>query len=262
MSSGQSAFEHTAAEALPRLGGTALRALAEHLRAGWPEQAILTGPAREFAETAQSILDARRESDVSVEEAAGVLKGLAVGYARRAGEIGVEPVWSGPGSHPVPVRSTARVLVELIEKADRELFLMTYSARPHRQLRQALADALARGVTVTVIVETLQGARGALGGAEPAEAFTGLGGIELWHWPADRRVERSSKMHAKIAVADRSGLLVSSANLTQSGVDRNIEAGLLVRGGTAPVRAAEHLVELKTGGVLERLSVDPRGARG
>lgn len=60
-------------------------------------------------------------------------------------------------------------------------------------------------------------------------------------------------MHAKVAIADRAALLVSSANLTQSGVEKNIEAGLLVRGGSAPRRAAEHIDELKTLGVLERL---------
>lgn len=43
------------------------------------------------------------------------------------------------------------------------------------------------------------------------------------------------------------------ANLTQSGVDRNIEAGLLIQGGAAPQRAAEHVAELKTRGVLVRL---------
>lgn len=90
-------------------------------------------------------------------------------------------------------------------------------------------------------------------GAEPAAAFAGLPGVRLWHWPAERRTEDYAKMHAKIAVADRRLLLVSSANLTQSGVNRNIEAGLLVRGGTAPQRAAEHIAELQGRGVLTRL---------
>jgi phosphatidylserine/phosphatidylglycerophosphate/cardiolipin synthase-like enzyme len=60
-------------------------------------------------------------------------------------------------------------------------------------------------------------------------------------------------MHAKIAVADRHTLLVTSANLTQSGVATNIEAGLLVHGGHAPRRAAEHVSHLIATGVLVRL---------
>ena len=76
---------------------------------------------------------------------------------------------------------------------------------------------------------------------------------ELWHWPPRARTEPGAKMHAKIAVADRSALLVSSANLTQSGVGTNIEAGVLVRGGHAPRRAAEHVAHLIAAGVLTRL---------
>ncbi|QBI53663.1 hypothetical protein EKD16_09345 [Streptomonospora litoralis] len=130
---------------------------------------------------------------------------------------------------------------------------MTYSARPHARIREALAGAAARGVRVDVVVETLQGAGGAIGGAEPAAAFSGLDGVALWHWPAGLREQQTAKAHAKLAAADRRVLLVSSANLTQSGVSDNIEAGLLVRGGEAPRRIAEHVAELRTRGVLAPL---------
>lgn len=255
-------FEEVATELVGRLGATSLRTLADRLRARWPEQAILGGTRREFVEPTRAILTARRTSGISAEQAAGFLQGLAAGYARRSTEVGVETVWSGPGSHSVPVRATAQALVDLITEASRELILMTYSARPHEALRQALTEAVGRGVAVTVVVETLQGAGGALGGAEPAAAFSAIDGIELWHWPVAQRAEPSSKMHAKLAVADRNGLLTSSANLTQSGVDRNIEAGLLVRGGTVPARVAEHLTELMVTGTLQRLASTPRGGRG
>jgi phosphatidylserine/phosphatidylglycerophosphate/cardiolipin synthase-like enzyme len=57
-------------------------------------------------------------------------------------------------------------------------------------------------------------------------------------------------MHAKLAIADRRELLVSSANLTASGAVNSIEAGLLVRGSTAAVRAAEHIDGLIASGLL------------
>lgn len=66
-------------------------------------------------------------------------------------------------------------------------------------------------------------------------------------------------MHAKVAVADRRALLVSSANLTQSGVVANIEADILVRGGHAPRRAAEHVAHLVAGGILARLHTGGAG---
>lgn len=121
------------------------------------------------------------------------------------------------------------------------------------ELEHALGQARERGVTVTVIVETLQGAGSALAGAEPHQAFAEVPGVQLWHWPVGQRSESGARMHAKLAVADRRALLVSSANLTQSGVTVNIEAGLLVRGGSAPTRAAEHLEALRANGTLVRL---------
>jgi phosphatidylserine/phosphatidylglycerophosphate/cardiolipin synthase-like enzyme len=55
-------------------------------------------------------------------------------------------------------------------------------------------------------------------------------------------------------------LLISSANLTQSGAAKNIEAGLLIHGGHAPRRVAEHITERKANHVLDRLSVSTQGA--
>jgi len=166
----------------------------------------------------------------------------------------VELVWSGPGSLSVPVRATAAVIKQLVREAERELLLTTYSARPYQPLIDALREAVTRGVEVSVVVETLQGAGSALAGAEPYQAFTGIGGIGLYHWPPARRADPAAKMHAKLVVADRRILFITSANLTASGVNSNIEAGILVRGGSAPVRAAEHINALRAAGELVRLT--------
>lgn len=89
----------------------------------------------------------------------------------------VELVWSGPASLSVPVRATAAVIAQVVREAKRELLLMTYSARPYQPLTDALRDAVSREVEVSVVVGTLQGAGSALAGAEPYQAFTGIGGI-------------------------------------------------------------------------------------
>lgn len=246
-------FEQAAEDALPVLGPGGLRAVAERLAAGWPAAAIVGETSPERSQAVRSVLDAVEASGVAVGESASFLRGLAAGYARHAAAVTVETVWSGPTSHTVPVRATAQALVDVVNEASGELLLMTYSAKPHQALRTALFAAVARGVDIVVVVETLQGAGSALSGAEPAAAFASLPGLELWKWPLDRRAEPGSKMHAKLAVADRRTLLVSSANLTQSGVVKNIESGVLVRGGMAPARAAEHIAELRSAQVLTRL---------
>lgn len=249
------AFEAAAEAAARRISPAHLRQLADRLGAGSSDEvAAEAAPVPGFAEAAAPVLAARKAAGIPPAEAAAYLRGLAAGRQQGTAAVQVESVWSGPKTHPVPVRSTAQVLVALAGEARHELLLMTYAARDHPPLRAALVAALGRGVAVTVVVETVRGAAGALVGEEPAAAFAGLDGLQIWHWPIDQRGEEYARMHAKMAVADRRILLVSSANLTQSGVDRNIEAGLLVRGGTAPQRAAEHIAELRSRGVLVRLT--------
>ncbi len=241
------ALEEAGWELLRRLGPAALRTAIGHVCDAWPRDAILR-----VTPGAESLLDALANVDRSTGLA--YLTGLAAGYTQRAAETSVETVWSGPGSHHVPVRATAAVLADVVREARHELLLMTYSARPNQALNDALSAAVQYGVTVSIVVETLQGAGSALSGDEPYQAFTGIPGLELWHWPTSQRTESGAKMHAKLAVADRRVLLVTSANLTQSGVSKNIEAGLLIRGGSAPVRAAEHVDALRQSGCLTRLN--------
>ncbi|MFI0370826.1 DISARM system phospholipase D-like protein DrmC [Actinomadura sp. 1N219] len=242
-------FEQGAREAALRIGPEGLRKLAGLFGRGAGLSAVrLCVPG--FEEEADALFAATGQEDLPYRAVAAYLRGVAAAQEQSA--VRVESVWSGPTGHAVPVRSTARVLSQLVGRARYELLLMTYSARPYQPLRDALAAALTRNVLVRVVVETLQGAGSAISGAEPADAFRGLG-VELWHWPVTRRPDDQGRMHAKIAVADRRELFVSSANLTQSGVNSNIEAGLLVRGGTAPERAAEHFDALRAAGILERL---------
>jgi len=241
------ALEKAGADLLRTRGPAALRAMVEHAMEGRPRETILRSEPY-----SAPLLDALADVDRSA--ALAYLTGLVAGYAQRAAEVSFETVWSGPGSHHVPVRATAAVLADVIAEAHRELLLMTYSARNYQPLTVALQTAVSRGVHVRVVVETLQGAGSALAGDEPYQAFADIVGIDLWHWPSAKRTEPGAKMHAKLAVADRQVLFVTSANLTQSGVGKNIEAGLLVRGGTAPLRTVEHIDALRAAGTLSRLS--------
>jgi hypothetical protein len=115
------AMEKDAAALLRRLGPQALRAITEQAAMAWPREAILHA-----APEAEPLLDALSGLDRSA--ALAYLTGLTAGYAQRADEVSVETVWSGPGSHHVPVRATAAVLADIVGEARHELLLMTYSA--------------------------------------------------------------------------------------------------------------------------------------
>jgi phosphatidylserine/phosphatidylglycerophosphate/cardiolipin synthase-like enzyme len=199
------------------------------------------------------LYDAMERDSVPLAEAAAYVRGYAAAMLHARDRVRVRTVWTGPSTPAVPVRATAQVLVDVIEEAREELLAMTYAARPYPALTRALTAAAQRGVKIHVVVETLAGARGLLQGREPAEAFASVPGLTLWHWARDPADHRHSRQHAKLAVADRRTLYLGSANLTEAAARRNIEAGVLVSGGEAPRRAAEHIVELQRLGELRPL---------
>ena len=59
-------------------------------------------------------------------------------------------------------------------------------------------------------------------------------------------------MHAKVAVCDRSFCFISSANLTGHAMEKNMEAGVLIRGGRVAAQLQDHLEGLVDAGVIER----------
>lgn len=247
-------FEAVAEQAVVLLGPSRAKDLAGVFARGRGlEHALLVVQVPAAVNAIRSLYDAAERDRVPFPDVAAYLRGFVAGWSRRHGEAEVRTVWSGPATPGVPARATARVLTDLVGRADSELLAMTYAARPYPPLLSALRDAVTRGVDVHIVVETLEGAGGLLSGPEPADAFTSVRGLRLWHWTPSAREHQRARQHAKLAVADRRTLLVGSANLTESGVNKNLEAGVLVTGGTAPRRAAEHIRELQRLRVLRPL---------
>ncbi len=230
----------------------------EALRAGSFEYAYRLADAvaqpgvRRVAQTIASAWQA--EPDMSGAELTAMLR--AASAARSAEELDgrVEVVMTGPSEPDAPTRATEAVVVDVVSGAKRDLILMTYAAVSYGPLRAALKAACARGVRTQVIVETVAGANGLLT-TEPAAAFSGITGLRLFHWPVDQRKGSiPGRLHAKLAVADREVAFVTSANLTGSALERNLECGLLVRGGSAPRRLTDHIDALIREGVLQPLT--------
>ncbi|MFJ3104028.1 DISARM system phospholipase D-like protein DrmC [Streptomyces sp. NPDC086835] len=248
-------FEAAAETAAAALGPSRTKDLAGLLASGRGRERALTELSTPgVREAVERLYEALTVDRVPREEAAAYLRGYVAAMIGARDSVQVRTVWSGPSTSAVPVRATAQVLIEVINKARHELLAMTYAARPYPALTQALTDATARGVVVHIVVETLAGAGGLLSGREPAVAFAEVPGAHLWHWARDPASQGRSRQHAKLAVADRRVLFLGSANLTESAARRNIEAGVLIQGGDAPQRAAEHMVSLQQRGVLRPLT--------
>jgi phosphatidylserine/phosphatidylglycerophosphate/cardiolipin synthase-like enzyme len=65
----------------------------------------------------------------------------------------------------------------------------------------------------------------------------------------------SGVLHAKAVVTDDEAVFVTSANLTEAALDRNIELGLLVRDRTLAASVSSHFRGLIDRGLLRPLPV-------
>jgi phosphatidylserine/phosphatidylglycerophosphate/cardiolipin synthase-like enzyme len=79
----------------------------------------------------------------------------------------------------------------------------------------------------------------------------------LLQWPPERRARdeqgHAGLMHVKAAVADAKVAFLTSANLTEAALERNMELGVLVRGGGLPAAIDRLFDALVESGELQTL---------
>ena len=144
------------------------------------------------------------------------------------------------------------------------MILVTYVAYRAEAVRTALADAVARGVRVRLVVESSR-KDGGVASFDPRLALGVLDDprFECFAWPRDQRLSTADgdfgALHAKCVAVDDDVLFVSSANMTESALERNIELGLVVRGGHAARHVREHIERHIGAGVLVLHSTDSMG---
>ncbi len=249
-------------EVARRLPGSQLQALAQGLH-GCPgvEEAArrndewgLLPPGRGALE--RLVAAWRQAPDSHGRELCAALLAAAAAVDAERADTAVELVWTGPSTLGVPVRLTSQVLEEVVDAASQRLLLLTFAAYRVRRVVDRLRAATQRGVRVDLVLETAQGSGGRLT-HDVAASFAAMDGVQLWHWPKDRRpvLEHGhAALHAKAAIADGHLAFVTSANLTGHALSENIELGVLLRGGPEPARVRRHVEGLMAAGVLERLS--------
>jgi phosphatidylserine/phosphatidylglycerophosphate/cardiolipin synthase-like enzyme len=176
---------------------------------------------------------------------AGALASAATAVDRARRHQTIDVVWTGPDSGSGTGRLTAAVVVGLISEATTEVLLVSYAAHSEPSVEHALADAVARGVDVTLVLERHVD--------NPSYSFTGPVYPDLparrLSWPSSHRLAGAS-LHAKVIVVDEKTALVGSANLTSWAIERNLECGILIRGGDQPRAIRRHVERLAEKGVL------------
>ena len=153
-------------------------------------------------------------------------------------------VWTGPRPDLGSVRRTEQALTEVIDGAKKQLWLVSFVGYDVPRVAKALRRAYDRSVDVQIVMETPEDSDGKLRHSG-LDAFPTrlVERMSVFVWPRERRQEDEhgniGKLHAKVALADRRNLFVTSANLTGHAMELNMELGLLVKGGTMPKRAGE-----------------------
>ena len=176
--------------------------------------------------------------------------------------VGPDLVWSGPEVPGVHARDTRRVYEELIEAAERSLWVSTFAYFDGPRVFAELARRMEANSALQVnLLLNIQRRRGDTTAADSlVRRFTdGFWGKD---WPGSSRPAvyydpRSLEpdgpagvLHAKAVVADGEAVFVTSANLTDAALERNIELGVLLRDRALATSVSSHFQGLIDGKLL------------
>ena len=174
----------------------------------------------------------------------------------------VEPVASGPRVVS-GLRETAEAFREVIDRAQRRIVITGFALHNGRSVLRRLSERMQGSPELEVLLcldisrqpgdtSDEQSLIGRFAEKFRASEWPGGRFPRLFYDPRSLSSESTARsvLHAKVAAADHSCVLVSSANLTESAFNRNIEIGILcsIRNVTASV--VEHIDSLIRVGML------------
>jgi cardiolipin synthase A/B len=186
--------------------------------------------------------------DVSPGEVASAFM-AAREMARLSERVSVaELVWTGPRTGLIPTRHTEQVILEVIDSARSDVFLVSYVFLKASSVVASLNEAVRRGVNADVLLESSTEHGGSVRVDGVKAMREAVPGATIYIWDiASKNPDAgslSASVHAKCVVADGNLAFITSANLTSAALERNMELGVLVRGGGIPKALRSHLEAL------------------
>jgi len=150
-------------------------------------------------------------------------------------------VWSGPEVPGLHARETRRVYEELLGSAVRSVWASTYAFFDGPKAFDVLARRME--TTPALSVTLLLNIQRKRGDTTASEHLVRRFADHFWKtdWPGSSRPSifydpraldpegSDGVLHAKAVVADEEAVFITSANLTEAALDRNIELGVLIR---------------------------------
>ena len=190
----------------------------------------------------------KEEDSVTTSECIAALRASNTVRWGTADREKVELVWTGVSTPLVSTRKTEQVLLETIEAAENELFIVSYVAYDVDSIVKALRKAIARGVKIEILMESTSDYGGRISMDSIALFKREVPEAILYWWN-----ESGASVHAKCAVSDGKVAFVTSANLTGAAMEKNMELGIKIEGGDIPRRLHDHLEALVTTRKIERV---------
>tara|TARA_R110002033_G_scaffold111827_1_gene157243 strand:+ start:15333 stop:16475 length:1143 start_codon:yes stop_codon:yes gene_type:complete len=176
-------------------------------------------------------------SDCSSTELASMLLGASYGCTSKSKNESTELVWTGPDANLFPVRRTEQVLLDIINSAQETLFIVSFVLVNIPTVEDAIEKAVKRGVDVCMLLESEDKEASSSFLSTIERLHTNIPKIKLYIWPRENRESTQggfARVHAKCAVADKRQAFITSANLTSAALDKNIEMGISIEGGSIP----------------------------
>jgi phosphatidylserine/phosphatidylglycerophosphate/cardiolipin synthase-like enzyme len=203
------------------------------------------------AGTLRSVLGIQEGDEDLVEallelEQLGIFGPAAAAWIRTVEEVSSrmpkpDLVWSGPEVPGLHARDTRRVFEELLGSAERTVWASTYAFFDGPKAFEVLAKRM--DATPNLQVTLLLNIQRKWGDTTKAEHLVRQFADHFWKtdWPGSSRPSiyydpraldpkgPKGVLHAKALISDDEAVFITSANLTEAALDRNIEIGLLVR---------------------------------
>jgi phosphatidylserine/phosphatidylglycerophosphate/cardiolipin synthase-like enzyme len=165
-------------------------------------------------------------------------------------------VWSGPEVPGLHARNTRRVYEELLGSAERSVWASSYAFFDGPKAFEILANRMDQQSTLSVTL--LLNIQRRKGDTTTPDALVRRFADRFWKtdWPGAARPRvffdpraldpegPAGVLHAKAVVADDEAVFLTSANLTEAALDRNIEMGLLVRDRALAATVLRHFQAL------------------
>jgi cardiolipin synthase A/B len=225
-----------------------VQAIAARVRRTDASKAASTLPSMVGTPVASTVVEqlatAWQNTEVGSDELASMLLAASHVYIKAASEQSTELVWTGPTTPFVSARRTEQALLQVINSAEQSLFITSFVAYDMSTIVKALNAANARGVSITMLLESSQDHGGSIN-IDVIGKMRGLvPGAQLYAWRDKPGDFADGRVHAKVAVADGRMCFITSANLTGHAMEKNMEAGVLISGNQIPEQLFNHLTSL------------------